>query len=210
MTDPFALVAAERRALADLLETLTPAQWGRPSLCAGWSVQDVATHLMIGPTSPPAEAGQAVLAARGNIGRAMDAMVLARRDRSTEQVVADLREHADSVFAPPVVGWRGPLTDIRLHTLDITVPLGLTLEVDPAGWPLVLDFLVSWRARVGFVPAGRPRLTYEATDVDWRHGAGDSVAGPAMALAMALGRRPVALQHLAGPGVERFRGWVER
>ena len=205
-----AVIAAERRALADLLEPLTPAQWEAPSLCGGWSVKDVATHLMIGPTIDQADAGRAVMAARGNIGRAMDLMVADRRDRPTSQVVADLREHAESTFAPPVVGLRGPLTDIRLHALDIAIPLGLEVEHTPEVWPVVLDFLVSWRARVGFVPGGRPRLAYVVTDLDWHHGSGPRVAGPAAYLAMALCRRTAGLARLEGPGLERFTAWVER
>ena len=46
----WATLAAERRAFADLLETLTPEQWATPSLCDAWSVGDVATHMMVGPT----------------------------------------------------------------------------------------------------------------------------------------------------------------
>ena len=41
----FAMVAAERRALADDLEGLTPEQWATQSLCAEWAVRDVAGHL---------------------------------------------------------------------------------------------------------------------------------------------------------------------
>lgn len=39
------VIRTERAALISLLETLTPAQWATPSLCAGWRVQDVAGHL---------------------------------------------------------------------------------------------------------------------------------------------------------------------
>lgn len=39
------LAAAERRDLADYLDTLTKEQWEQPSLCPGWTVRDVAGHL---------------------------------------------------------------------------------------------------------------------------------------------------------------------
>ncbi|MEU0313383.1 maleylpyruvate isomerase family mycothiol-dependent enzyme [Nocardioides sp. NPDC006273] len=41
-----ALATAERRDLADFLETLTPEQWDRPSLCRGWTVRDVVAHML--------------------------------------------------------------------------------------------------------------------------------------------------------------------
>ena len=41
----------ERAALADLLGTLTPEEWEHPTLCPGWSVRDVAAHVIgIRPT----------------------------------------------------------------------------------------------------------------------------------------------------------------
>ena len=44
----WALIHRERSAMADTLTTLEPAQWARPSLCGGWSVQEVAGHLVAG------------------------------------------------------------------------------------------------------------------------------------------------------------------
>lgn len=43
-----AWIAAERRELADLLDTLRADQWDRPSLCAGWRVREVAAHMSLG------------------------------------------------------------------------------------------------------------------------------------------------------------------
>ena len=42
-------IDTERSWLADLLESLPEAAWTRPSLCAGWSVRDVAAHLRLRP-----------------------------------------------------------------------------------------------------------------------------------------------------------------
>jgi uncharacterized protein (TIGR03083 family) len=40
------LFPGERAALLDLLESLTPEEWARSTVCAGWSVQDIAAHLL--------------------------------------------------------------------------------------------------------------------------------------------------------------------
>ena len=40
----------ERAWLADLLESLPPEGWQRPSLCEGWTVRDVAAHLTFSHT----------------------------------------------------------------------------------------------------------------------------------------------------------------
>lgn len=45
MADLSDLAAAERLDLADYLDTLAADDWERPSLCAGWTVRDVAGHV---------------------------------------------------------------------------------------------------------------------------------------------------------------------
>ena len=60
-----AAVEAERRALADVLDTLTPEEWRSPSLCAGWTVQDVVAHMTLTSRLSRFQAVKAVLAARG-------------------------------------------------------------------------------------------------------------------------------------------------
>lgn len=40
------LFPGERQALLDLLSALTPDEWGKPTVCPGWSVQDIAAHLL--------------------------------------------------------------------------------------------------------------------------------------------------------------------
>jgi Mycothiol maleylpyruvate isomerase N-terminal domain len=45
--DAFAEIADERRGLAALLSELTGEQQATQSLCRGWSVHDVAAHLVV-------------------------------------------------------------------------------------------------------------------------------------------------------------------
>lgn len=40
------LFPGERAALLDLLGSLTPAEWAAATACPGWSVKDVALHLL--------------------------------------------------------------------------------------------------------------------------------------------------------------------
>jgi uncharacterized protein (TIGR03083 family) len=42
-----AAIDAHRLLTADLLESLSDAQWRQPSLCEGWTVGDVAAHLTL-------------------------------------------------------------------------------------------------------------------------------------------------------------------
>lgn len=200
-------IAAERRSLADLLDTLTPEQWSTPSLCGAWTVKEVAVHLSSGPATPTRTFLKAMLVGRGRFDRANELVVQWRGDVEPAQISGWLREYADDRFTPPTMDWHAPCSDLRIHTQDIVVPLGLDAGVPVEGWRDVLDFLVSKAAARGFVPKGRPEVAGTATDLDWSHGSGPAVTGPAYALAMVLCGRPALLDHLEGDGLLTLRTW---
>ncbi len=45
------LFPGERRSLIELLDGLTPDDWAKPTVCAGWNVHDVALHVLWGDIS---------------------------------------------------------------------------------------------------------------------------------------------------------------
>ena len=208
MTDHWGTIAAERRGLADLLETLTAEQWATPSLCAGWTVKDVVAHVMVGPTASTGEVLRAMLLARGRFHVANDRLVRNRSSLTTAQLVEVLRDRADSRFRPPGHDSSAPLTDLLVHRQDVLLPLGLPDDRPQGPWGPALDLLLGPKATAGFVPRGRPALTYVATDLDRAHGRGPTVEAPAAALALALVRRTARLGELDGPGADALRSWA--
>ena len=88
----FAATARARRSVADLLDGLDDAQLATPSLCAGWSVRDVAGHLAAAVTTPTGTFLRELLRQRGN-GHKTNT-VLARRlaARPTAELAGLLRE----------------------------------------------------------------------------------------------------------------------
>jgi uncharacterized protein (TIGR03083 family) len=90
----FALAAAERRRAADMFEGLTDEQWATPSLCAQWTVRDIAGHLVGGLDISMARfvAGSLIWGGmhRYNARRSRQ---IARRP--TSELVAALRSRAD-------------------------------------------------------------------------------------------------------------------
>ncbi len=201
----FAASAAQRRAVAELVEDLDQAQLSTASLCAGWDVRTVAGHLASAVAPSTAVFALQVVKAGGRIHRANDAVARAQGLRPVAELARVLREHADSRFSPPVTGARAPLTDVLVHAGDIRVPLGLAHAPDPAHVRIALEFLTQGRP-VGFVPRGRlTGLRLAADDLDWSWGQGAEVTGRGIDLLMAACGRPALLPQLDGAGLPILR-----
>ncbi|QES57021.1 hypothetical protein DEJ51_24920 [Streptomyces venezuelae] len=184
-----AAVAAERRELADVLDGLTPDQWDSPSLCAGWSVREVAAHMSLGfRTTVPGFAAE-LLRARGSLHRMTDRT--ARRDAAAftaRELAALLRENAGHPWKPPAAGPTGALAHDVVHGLDITVALGHPRRVPEDRLRLLLDAVTPRSLR--FFGADLTGLQLRAQDLDWTHGEGTPVYGEAQDLLLVLfGRR---------------------
>ncbi len=198
--DAMSLAREERAELADLLATLTPAQWEAPSLCTGWRVRDVVAHMYsYEELGPVGLVGRFV---RGGLrlDRVNAAGVAAYADRSPDDLLALVRDHQQPRGLTAGFGGRIALTDGVIHHQDIRRPLGLPRDIPAERMRVVLEFA---RTAPTIGAAKRVRgLTLVATDLDWRAGSGPVVEGPAEPLLMAVaGRRGVA-GELTGPGLE--------
>ena len=198
--DTFAEIADERRAVADLLTGLTSEQLATPSLCRGWSVHDVAAHLVVPLEVSMPKFALTMLACRGSFDRANDRLTRQQARRPIGDLVEVLRRKAESRFTPPGAGPEAPLTDLLVHGLDLRWPLGLDRDLPEERVQKVLTFLTSPAAR-GMVRKGSLEgLRLEADDVDWAHGSGPLVRGRAEVLLLALTGRASAVEHLGGDG----------
>lgn len=206
--DLLQMIADERRRLADLVDALNPEQLNTPSLCAGWSVQQVVGHLVAAVAASNLAALKLLARSGFSIHKANARLAVQTADRPAGELAALLREHADNPFRPPIVGYPGQLTDLQVHGQDIRRPLGLPADLRPERLRVSLDFLVGGRA-VGFVPKQRPAgLRIEASDLDWAWGDGPLVRGTGEAVMLALTGRRVALAELEGDGVAEMRARV--
>ena len=193
------LAAAERRDLADFLDTLSTDEWNQPSLCPGWSVRDVVGHIVsYDVLSWP---GLVALTARSgfSLRRANQRGVEESRRLGTDELAARLRAHAVPRGITTAFGCAVALTDAVIHHQDIRRALAHPRAVPPERLVAALDFAP--RARALPAPANIRGLRVVATDLTWAHGTGPEVRGPAEALLVALAGRPQALQDLHGPGL---------
>ncbi len=201
----WAVIAGERRVLADLMEDRPDDDWGRPSLCGEWRVRDVVAHVALTPRSPGLGAILlAGLRARGDFDAVNRDLARAYAARAPARLVADLRETADSRRKPAITTLDNLLFDVLVHVQDVAVPLGIehAMPLDAAREGVARVWRMGWP----FWAKRRLRgLRLLATDVAWSVGDGPEVRGQAQALLLLLtGRVTAALPSLDGPGVGRL------
>lgn len=205
----FALVAAERRSLADLLDTLTEAQWDAASLCEGWRVRDVVAHLLMEVTIGAPRLLLGMARHRFDFDRFAHHWAVAEATaEASGTLAARLRASADHRFTPPGAGPEAPLTHLVTHGQDIRRPLGVVTPLGSDQANLTLDQLTSEKAR----RLHRGRLTglsLVSTDTGWSAGSGPLVRGSAAALISTVAGRPAALGELSGDGIDTLRARFE-
>ena len=193
----------ERRSLAATLAGLDDEQWEQPSLCDGWTVKEVAAHVIAHPQIGWAQMPGMV--AR-NLGRGYNAMIFREvkrlGERSTrESILADFQTYDSSTRKVPTTTPVEPLIDALVHHQDILRPLGLRHEMAPEAAAVAAD-----RSRtLAFLSGSRAVVKgtrMVATDIDWSRGRGPTLTGPVQELLMVcMGRGRVA-EGLSGEGTE--------
>lgn len=207
MNDDELLAAISRQRLrtADTLDTLDATQWATASWCEGWTVRDVVGHLLMPLEVSVPKLLVKMITARGFDGAADALSREIAASREPAALVAALRARAGKRFKPPRLGPIAPLTDICVHTRDVERPLGIACTLQPEDLTAVLTWVTGGQAK-GFVDAARTTgLRFEATDLDWAHGEGPVVRGPADAIALAVTGRAPAFDDLVGDGVRVLR-----
>lgn len=196
------VIAQQRLAIADLLDTLTPEEWETPSLCGGWTVRTVAAHVAGTPIAPPLIAlVPFMIRARGNYNRLVDILTRHFAEQPGFDPAALLREHAASRKLPKLTNYRNIVMDTIVHGQDIAIPLGRTLPVTPEAAAAGADRAVE----VALPLWKRHRLDglhLVATDTEWTHGSGAEIRGPMLALLLLITCRPAGFDGVTGPGTE--------
>jgi uncharacterized protein (TIGR03083 family) len=194
----WAMIHAERKALAATIEELTTEQWDSPSLCAGWTVGFLGAHVLAGAEQTPGRFLGGMVTTGFRFNALMEREARRRAQLSRQQIADRLRQRTTTTNHPPapVLAMLG---EVVVHGEDIRRPVGLpgTVADDAANACLQMytkaSFPVGGKKRIG-------GLRLVATDTGWSYGAGPEVSGPALSLLLAMTGRPAGLDDLSGDG----------
>jgi uncharacterized protein (TIGR03083 family) len=195
------VIAQGRRSLADALSQLTPDQWQGTTMCAGWTPAHVLAHL----TMPFRISEQDFMAGLQECGGDFTKFSDEIADRDSklpqEELVALLRDNADTPWSPPGGGLIGALSHDVIHGLDITWPLSIDYPLADRALTTVLDSIISPGAETHFGVPLRG-ICLRATDLGWTHGTGAPLAGRGRDLIMLLANRRVPHSLFDGAGID--------
>ncbi|WP_330322564.1 maleylpyruvate isomerase family mycothiol-dependent enzyme [Streptomyces anulatus] len=197
------MVHAERAALADDLARLDAGQWDAPSLCEGWTVHDVAAHLVDTARTTRIGFVAGLVRARFDFDRQNARGVERERGASPQETLERLRRVASRTTTPPA-----PL-DTRLveevvHGEDIRRAVGLVRSYPQEAVVRALRLQARTPASFGGAKELVARVRLSATDADLSIGEGPDVTGPALSLLLVVSGRRAALDELDGPGLSAF------
>ncbi|WP_374457064.1 maleylpyruvate isomerase family mycothiol-dependent enzyme [Nocardioides sp.] len=203
MADVWDLVHAERDALVDDLAGLADEQWETPSLCAGWTVHDVAAHLVDNARTTRWGIVVAMTRARFDFDRQNDAGVARHKGATPAETLQRLREVAGRRTTPPAP-LDSRLVEEVVHGEDVRRPLGLVRAYPQEAVLRALTHQLRTSVGLGGGKQHAAGLRLVATDAQLAYGDGAEVRGPLVSILLAVSGRHQALADLDGPGATRL------
>lgn len=203
MTDVWELVRREREALVEDLAGLTDEQWELPSLCGGWTVHDVAAHLVDNARTTRLGIVVAMVRARFDFDRQNDDGVAREKGATPAETLDRLRAVVGRRTTPPAP-LDSRLVEEVVHGDDVRRPLGVHRDYPTEAVERALAHQLRTSVGLGGGKQRAAGLRLVATDADWSHGEGPEVRGPLVSLLMVVSGRAEPLDDLTGPGLDQL------
>jgi uncharacterized protein (TIGR03083 family) len=197
------MVRAEQQACAALFRSVGPDEWGIETLCAGWTVRDMLSHVASTMVMDPAHAIR-IVRYRNDIDRLNRTTIEAWRDRSADSLIDKIERASTPSIGQRLLGVGNSLRGLMIHQQDVRRPLDRVFQFDPERLRSVLDAVLSDAGgNLGSVERSQG-LRLVADDIDWSHGDGAEVRGAGEAILMAIAGRKDGVRQLYGPGLEQL------
>lgn len=204
MSDVWAMVHAERAALIHDLAGLADDRWAHPSLCDGWTVHDVAAHLVNNAKTTRLGIVRDMVRARFDFDRQNAQGVERERGATPRETLARLRQVATRTSTPPAP-LDSRLVEEVVHGEDIRRPLGIRREYPSEAVVRSLRYQARTSVALGGAKQLVAAIRLHAPDEGVSIGDGPEVSGPALSLLLAISGRNEALGDLSGPGLSALQ-----
>lgn len=198
------LLWEESTDLADLLDELSDGEMDTPSLCDGWRVRDVVSHMILGHSTPMPKMLGMVARSGFDVPKAsLRGSVAYGSEHSAEEIRKAWRgvvSGRTTKGIAKVISDKEGFVDHLIHQQDVRRPLARPRQIPAERLVAALDAMPTIG---GFVKSKQRMagLRWRATDVGWTAGDGPEVVGAAEALVLLASGRPAPLGEVSGDGV---------
>jgi uncharacterized protein (TIGR03083 family) len=202
----WAMVHAERAALAEDLAELNHAQWNAGSLCTEFTVREVVAHLTSGASLGPVRWMAGVIRYRFDFDAQVAYRLAQQLGADQGEPLERFRRTVTSTTKPPIPV-AAVLGEVIVHGEDIRRPLRIQRDYPIATLTCVAEYY--HRSNMTVPSERRTRgLRLSATDGPFSGGAqnGALVSGRTLALIMAMAGRSAYGAELAGEGARVIAG----
>lgn len=199
-------VHRERAALIRDLRDLGPLDWDAESGCRRWRIRDVVAHLVDTAATTPTTFLTGMVRAGFDFDRQNEIGVERYRDKQPDELISLLVQVRDRTSGPPrfMAPLATRLVEEIVHGEDIRRPLGLHRKYQPEDLQMAIEYQVATSVRIGGAREKLVGVMLVADDIDWTHGQGSVVTGPALEILMLVCGRPPRSGVVTGPGLVRF------
>lgn len=197
-TATWAMVHAERAALAADLAQLSELEWAVPSLCDSFSVREVLAHMTAGASLNPVRWMAGVLWCRFDFDKQVAMRMRQQLGASPAETLARFERRVSSTTKPPL-SVAAMLGEAIVHGEDIRQPLGIKRDYPIETLTAVAEYYQGSDMPV-MTKSRADGLRLAATDGAFVAGAGPEVSGRTLALVMAMAGRSAYCDELAGDG----------
>lgn len=141
-TNPWALVAQERRQLVEDLRDMPEGRFDATTALSGWTAKAVLAHIVT-PflVATPLFVGS-MLRNRGNLDKVNNKYAAKLSQRPVSELLDVLDSNAESKWSPPGAGVELPLTEIAVHAQDLRRALAIARSLPEDVVGLVNDHAV--------------------------------------------------------------------
>jgi uncharacterized protein (TIGR03083 family) len=199
-----ALLWAESADLGSLLDELDDDAFDDATLCAGWKVRDVVSHMLWAHTTPLPSVVLLALKSGFNVPKAsLTTAVTYGSSHSVPAIRAEWHRVVDERVMKglgKLVPTKEAFVDHLIHHQDIRRPLGLPRSIPVDRLAAALDAMPA----IGGLVKSKKRmagLRWTATDIDWTFGDGPDITGPAEALILLSSGRRAPIAEVSGAGI---------
>jgi len=195
-----------RKDLVSFLETLSDEEWNTASLCEGWRVRDVVSHLILEYHYTFSNSWLDFIRCGGNTNAFIMQTAIRLGEKPASELLDQFSRMTHERQKPRSVSSLNVLVDLLVHEQDIRIPLGKPKDMDMDSLKLIFSHWEPGKYNFGEKITGLDErlkgLQFVITDLSVIKGDGAEVNGNAHDILLAATGRSVAVSQLSGVGAD--------